>query len=166
MVGLNVQPIRSTTLIGKLLYAWEKMWLEIRMNVKKGNTLLSLRGAAFAVKGDLVKQLIIPQSIHQIAEFVYHTIKKRGLSFQFASDASVYYRQPETFADYVSALSRGDNQDIAEFKKIFGTAIFKEYEIPREQKSSWRCSLFRYALRKQCQRQEFFLQRPRPRGRE
>ncbi|HWY79939.1 MAG TPA: glycosyltransferase [Candidatus Sulfotelmatobacter sp.] len=136
IAGLNVQPINSKTFVGRLLYTWEKMWLEIRMRIRNGDTILSLRGGAFAIRNDLVKQITIPQTIHQIAEYLYHSVKNKNKSgsFKFIVNALVYYRQPETLADYISSLSRGDKQDIVTFTNIFGRSILQEYIIPRKQK--------------------------------
>jgi glycosyltransferase involved in cell wall biosynthesis len=134
IAALNVQPIRSKTFTGKIIYRWEKIWLEIRTVIHHGNTIFSLRGGAFAVRGKLVKELSLTSSIHQIAEYLYFVIREKGFSFRFVENALVYYRQPETFTDYLSILSRGDNEDVARFQEMFGHEIAKEYNIPRKEK--------------------------------
>ncbi len=134
IVGLNMKPVNSEKLIGKLINTWYQLWYEVRKNVNGGDSIHNIRGGAFAIRKSLAQEIQIHKNIQQVGRLAYLTSHKKGFTFAFAKDAIILYRAPDNLSDYISTLTRGDNIETNYFEKAFGKEINKQYSVPRENK--------------------------------
>ncbi len=127
MVSFNVMPVRSPSLVGSLLYRWEHIWFSLRCEMKGGRSIHNLRGGAFALRKNVLQHFTLSPAFHLVAEYLYHSLRKKGYSFTFAPDARIYYRVPEKLSDYLSSISRQDANDIQFMRDTFGKSIDVAY---------------------------------------
>lgn len=144
MVGGNVIPAEQTTLTEKLISTWQELWYEIQKDIHFGHTIHNVYGRIIALRREFAASIRFPEGTISEPQYLYFTVRQRGLKFMFAKDASVFYSLPTTIADYAKQYNRhiGEMQKNA---KTFGEWIYLDAPVKRKYKVS---GLFRMLIRK------------------
>ncbi len=129
IVGANNQPARPNTLVEKLIVKWTNLWFEVRKGVNDGDNAHNVRGCSIALRGSFAKSVKFPENIVSDAKYLYFAAKSQNLGFEFAQNAVVLYRKPDTISDYLKQTKRAvpDRPLIA---SMFGDWIYENYKIP------------------------------------
>lgn len=133
VVGGNNQPVPPENFAGRLLYAWSKVWYEVRRDYKNGNNVHNVKSSIMAIKSPFEKKIKFNKDILSDGQFIYFTIMQKRLKFRFANNANVLFRIPDNISDFFLQNSRlsGGKRKIAQ---EFGTWIYDEYKIPNQYK--------------------------------
>lgn len=133
MVSGNNQPVPPENFAGRLLYAWSKVWYEVRRDYKNGNNVHNVKSSIMAIRSPFEKRIKFDKDILSDGQFIYFTIIEKSLKFRFANDAKVLFRIPDNINDFFLQNSRlsGGKRKIAQ---VFGTWIYDEYKIPNSYK--------------------------------
>lgn len=133
IVSSNNQPIRPNSFIGKVWYANEQCWYEIRKSVNNGNNLFNNSGCAVALEKNFAKSIIMPAEAIADQQFVYLSAMKLGKQFIFKEHAVVHYVPPSTLQDIKIQFARSLGEE--EFlKKYFDDSFNTYFEIPLKNK--------------------------------
>lgn len=129
IVSSNNQPIKPNTLIGKVWYANEQSWYEVRKDVNNGDNLYNNSGCAVALSKDFAKSILMPTEAIADQQFVYLSAMKQNKQFVFKKNAIVYYHPPATIEDIKNQYARSLGEE--EFlKKHFDESFNTYFDIP------------------------------------
>ncbi len=132
LVGIHAIPVKSDTLVGKILLAWNQVWHEAKLNYKSGNNMYNFKGCALALRKDFYKKILpFPKGVLSDSQYIYLLAKKLNLEIYFNKKAQVLYRKPQNLKDYYMQMNRAPSEKYR-LSQIFGNWIKKEYKIPRK----------------------------------
>ncbi len=130
LVGGNIKALPPKTFVGKCIFTSYLVFETLRYNLQNGGTYLTCDGKILALSKDFAKNLSLTKTqVGNVDIFIYFQNLRKGLRYKFAKKAEVYYRLPETIADFRSQETRAANsRDL--IKKQF-SKFYKEYAFSK-----------------------------------
>ncbi|HRN70644.1 MAG TPA: glycosyltransferase [Candidatus Woesebacteria bacterium] len=133
IVSSNNQPIKPKTFIGKIWYANEQSWYEIRKDVNNGNNLYNNSGCAVALEKNFTKSIVMPKEAIADQQFVYLSAMKQNKQFVFKENAVVYYLPPANLHDIKIQFARSLGEEKF-LKQYFDERYDIYFKIPTKAK--------------------------------
>lgn len=142
IVSSNNQPIRPKSFIGKVWYANEQSWYEVRKLVNGGDHLYNNSGCAIALEKNFAKSIVMPAEAIADQQFVYLSAMKEHKDFVFKEQAVAYYIPPTTLHDIKIQYARSLSEE-SFLEKYFDKSFHKYFDIPRKYKVKGLLKAFR-----------------------
>lgn len=133
LVGGNNIPVPDKGFANYLINAWALFWFGIKHRIRGGVNVHNVRSCCLAMRMSLVRGLDWPKELQSHGQFLYLEALRVKTRFVFAHEATVWYRNPTTFADYAIQKKRGVGK-WKDFKTRFGPWVQKEYSITPAEK--------------------------------
>lgn len=133
LVGCGDQPCPPYGFVEKIVVAGIRLWYEIRKDVNSGRTIHNHHGCASAISRFLARRVDMPADIFGTDDFTYHRAVQLGYKFEFAPEAIVYYRAPQTVQDFFIQSTRFINIK-HKMAELFGPQVYLLYQIPLKHK--------------------------------
>ena len=134
LVGGNNIPVSDSGVENYLINAWTLFWFGVKQYIRKGIHIHNVRSCCLAMRRGLIHNLVWPEQLQSHGQFLYLEALRTKTRFMFASKATVWYRNPTTFADYAIQKKRGVGK-WKDFAKRFGPWVSAEYHITRMEKA-------------------------------
>lgn len=128
LVGGDIKPLPSHTLIGNITAASRELWSETTRGINGGATVHNHHGQVSAMRRNVFKKIRMPL-IHSEDDYRYFRTKQLGYLFKFAPRAVVLYRTPETLRDFFLQSARFASGRAPIVSK-FGSWVVQEYAVP------------------------------------
>lgn len=94
-----------------------------------GDNYLSVVGRCMAFRTRFVKQFKLFEEVVSTDAYRYLENKRHGGVYEYLPDSVLYFRNPQSFSEYLKKTSRFQHQQL-EMSRYFGN-VAKEYEIPK-----------------------------------
>jgi glycosyltransferase involved in cell wall biosynthesis len=131
LVGGNIKALPPKTFIGQCIYTSYLVFLNLRLNYKKGKTDLTCDGKILALSKDFAESLKLESSkVGNVDIYLYYENLRQKRLYKFAKKAVVLFRLPESLKDFKnqekrSVISRNLMQ------KSFGELFLAEHKISK-----------------------------------
>lgn len=106
LVGGRDVPLPAKSLFERIAVCADKLWYEVRKDIKGGNTIHNHIGRISALHKKVYKSVELPKDMAADDHFLYFRNKELGREFNFAENAVVFYRQPDNLKDYLKQTAR------------------------------------------------------------
>lgn len=134
LVGGNNIPVPDAGLENYLINSWTLFWFGIKQHIRKGVHIHNVRSCCLAMRRGLIRDLVWPEQLQSHGQFLYLEALRTKTRFEFASKATVWYRNPTTLADYAIQKKRGVGK-WKDFSKRFGSWVLAEYRVTKMEKA-------------------------------
>ncbi len=123
-------PREASTFIEKAIYVTFKAYIEMRKDIKKGNSIYSCVGRSMALSKEFSKLVDIPKTIYASDAYLYLLCIKNNFNFQFVPSAKIIFNSPATLRDHIKQNTRfvGSLENVY---PIFGELAKKEFYVPK-----------------------------------
>ena len=129
LVSPNLEPMHVKGFKPNLIKSWNNLITKPKKYFNSGNTIFNFRGEAFAIKTSTAHNIVFPKIVISESPYLFFTVKAQNLNFKFVSLATILFRTPLTFKEYVEQkqmlISEKNN-----LISIFGKEVNKEYHLP------------------------------------
>ncbi|MBI4067723.1 glycosyltransferase, partial [Candidatus Gottesmanbacteria bacterium] len=133
LVSGHVIALPPKSFVGRCIYTSYLAFAEMRLNYKRGQSRLTLDGKILALRKEFADSLNLTDfPTGNVDIFIYFENLKQGRKYNFAKDAKIYYRLPETMADFRNQESR-TIKSFALLEDHFGDIVRKEWQVPRKE---------------------------------
>ncbi len=133
VVGASSLPMKPKKFFEKIVVAWINVWISVREDYKKGNTIHNHLGCASAMRKNIYKNINLPKNLIADEDYIYFSAMKMGYDFRFAKNARVYYKSASNINDFFIQHSRFLMiKDIV--AEHFGSWVLDYYIIPKKYK--------------------------------
>ena len=131
LVGGNIKALFPETFIGRCIYSSYLAFLSLRYSIKKGETDLTCDGKILALSKDFAKTLKLTKfTVGNVDIYLYYENLKQGRIYKFAKKAEVFFRLPETIADFRNQEARSAvSRRIV--KERFGSLFMENHKFPK-----------------------------------
>ena len=133
LVSANNHPIKPRTFFGRIWYAAENFWYEVRKNVNGGSNLYNNSGCSIAIRKELADTISLPRETIADQQFIYIYSVMAHWKFFFQKDAFLYYSPPTTLHDIKIQYARSLGED-SFFHEHFQNRFDDEFVIPPHEK--------------------------------
>lgn len=132
VVGARFIPVNIPTLMGKLSMVSYKSFEEAALNLKGGNNIYTLVGAASLIKTSLAKSFTFPKDTVSDQNYLYmKALQANKHGYKLARNTRILMRTVSTFHDWRVLGVRSTSSDKESVISFFGDAAKKEYYMPR-----------------------------------
>jgi cellulose synthase/poly-beta-1,6-N-acetylglucosamine synthase-like glycosyltransferase len=132
MCGGNPTPTPGITFIEKSVNVTTRAYRNFRKSVRGGNNVFSADGRLLAYRTQFIKHVHIPEDMIANDAFTYFCCLTNGGLYQFAPEAIVQYRSPQSVADQIRQNTRFLAAPQRMTKYFDSDVVAKEYQIPRD----------------------------------
>lgn len=131
LVGGNITALQPKTFIGKCIYTSYLVFQSLRLNYRGGVSRFTVDGKILAIRKGLANKLSLDKNDTGNTDiFIYFACFKKGFKYAFAKEAQVFYRLPETFADFRNQEQR-TRRSFEVLRQQFGGIVEKEWAVPK-----------------------------------
>lgn len=131
MTGGFMKPLPGNTFTEKAVNCTVEAYMPLRSTLKGGNNIFSVDGRLLAYKKDLVKKIIIPESMTSNDKFTYFSCLMLGYKYMHVPTAVILYRSPTSIKDQLIQESRFSASYFKHLKYFPKELVRKEMKIPR-----------------------------------
>ncbi len=129
LVGGNIKALYPKTFIGKCIYSSYLAFLDLRYSIKKGETDLTCDGKILAFSEDFAKTLRLTKfTVGNVDIYLYYENLKQKRLYKFAEKSEVFFRLPETIADFKNQEARSAVSRRL-VKERFGSLFIENHKI-------------------------------------
>jgi glycosyltransferase involved in cell wall biosynthesis len=129
MVAAHQIPLKTSSLVGKLIHGTYATWDFIRWSVPNYQSVHNFYGAATAYKTSFSEKIGIPPEVPDERLYIYLCAKNRN-GFRYSKEAQILYWPINTFQDYLRISKRGFGTRQPLLNDIFGFDTTLENIIP------------------------------------
>ena len=121
--------VSTGTFVDKVMDVSFFMQDQVKQVLNAGNSLYACHGRITAMHRNLFSKLALPGIAVGNDAYLYIYNDRTGYNFQFAADAPVLFKMPQTLRDYIKQERRFASTP-AEQNIFFGEDVSKYYKIP------------------------------------
>lgn len=131
LVGGRIIPFAAKTFIARAIYASTLAYDLTALEHRDGNSRLTFDGKVMALRRDFATKLPpLSGNAGNVDIFIYMACRQLGYAYQFAKDAVVEYRLPETIQDFRNQELRNRRSRVL-MRIQFPDLIKKEIDMPK-----------------------------------